>query len=80
LTPNGKLYFACKSIHDPKYGEGEEVETDTFVRNGHIRHFFSEVYATELLKDSFRIDRLEEISVNYAGNDSMLIQCWAERL
>ncbi len=59
LKPGGKICFMCKSTQDRLYGEGEEIETDMFIRDGHIRHFFSETYAKELLAKSYKIDLID---------------------
>jgi ubiquinone/menaquinone biosynthesis C-methylase UbiE len=53
LNPGGRVMFACKSPQDPLYGKGVEIEPDMFELNGHIRHFFSEAYARDLLADGF---------------------------
>jgi ubiquinone/menaquinone biosynthesis C-methylase UbiE len=79
LKPSGRLFFACKSIHDHLYGEGEEVAQDTFVRKGHIRHFFSLDYCKDLLAKDYVVDRLEEISQDYDGDPSTFIYCFATK-
>jgi ubiquinone/menaquinone biosynthesis C-methylase UbiE len=49
LKPGGYLCFMCKEVHDPIYGRGAEIEPHMFELEGHVRHFFSEVYTRELL-------------------------------
>lgn len=58
LIPGGYLCFLCKSTDDPLYGQGKQIEKDMFEENGHIRHFFSEVYVKECLKGIFKIEQL----------------------
>lgn len=79
LKPGGRLFFKCKSAHDPTYGKGEEVEPDMFVWNGHVRHLFSLDYTKRLLDDLFRIERLEEASDTYAGYSSSFVECVASK-
>jgi ubiquinone/menaquinone biosynthesis C-methylase UbiE len=49
LKPGGKLCFMCKATGDSLYGQGEQIEPDMFELQGHVRHFFSEVYVQSLL-------------------------------
>jgi len=49
LRSGGRFAFACRSVDDPSYGRGEEVEPDYFVLGEHRQHFFSVDYAAELL-------------------------------
>jgi SAM-dependent methyltransferase len=79
LRPGGRLYFACKSTNDPKYGEGDRIAPDMFIVNGHIRHFFSPGYCRLLLEKSFHIDRLEESSSEYSGQMSAFVYCFATK-
>lgn len=52
LKPGGLVCFMCKSVDDGLYGQGIEIEPDMFELHGHVRHFFSQAYARELLTDS----------------------------
>lgn len=52
LKTDGCIQFMCKSTDDPIYGEGDEIETDMFELDGHVRHFFSPEYAKDLLESS----------------------------
>lgn len=56
LKPGGYVCFMCKSVEDSIYGEGVEIEKDMFEREGHVRHFFSEKYVQDLLKNRFKIE------------------------
>ncbi len=59
LKPEGKICFMCKSVKDSIYGEGIEIEKNMFERKGHIRHFFSEEYIHNLLKNKFEIEMMK---------------------
>lgn len=58
LKPGGKLCFMCKSTDDRLYGKGKQIEPDIF-ESDHVRHFFSEAYAKDLLKQDFIIKTIE---------------------
>lgn len=79
LRPHGIFAFACKSVNDSLYGKGEEIESDMFIREGHIRHFFSSNYAKELLGDTYDIIELNEVQEEYAGHTSSMIHCIARK-
>jgi cyclopropane fatty-acyl-phospholipid synthase-like methyltransferase len=51
LNPEGYLFVRCKSIEDPLYGIGNEIEKNVFDNKGKIQHLFSKVYLQEKLKD-----------------------------
>lgn len=50
LNKNGYLFVRCKSIDDPLYGIGDEIEKNVFNNKGKIQHFFSKDYLQEKLK------------------------------
>lgn len=52
LKPGGLLCFMCKSTQDSIYGKGDLIEQDMYELNGHVRHFFSQEYAEDLLHDA----------------------------
>ncbi len=79
LKPGGKICLMCKSTQDRLYGEGEEIETDMFIRDGHIRHFFSETYAKELLAKSYEIDFIDSEKKELYGKKSSYIKVIATR-
>jgi len=79
LKPGGTLYFSCKSVHDPLYGQGEEVEPGVFDRNGHIRHFFSVEYTKKLLAADFEAEKISEVEDVYDGFTSAFVQVWAKK-
>jgi SAM-dependent methyltransferase len=79
LKAGGMLYFSCKSVHDPLYGDGEEIQPGVFSREGHIRHFFSVEYDRELLSAEYDIVKLDDVEGVYDGFRSAFVQAWARR-
>jgi len=79
LKPGGMLFFSCKSVHDPLYGQGDEVEPGVFDRNGHIRHFFSVEYTKKLLAADFEAEKISEVEDVYDGFTSAFVQVWAKK-
>lgn len=80
LQPAGLLAFLCKSIHDPLYGEGEEIEQDMFITNDHVRHFFSEDYAKACLGDGFKIETLQSGTASFYGRTSGFVKVIAHKI
>lgn len=74
LRPNSFLCFICKSIKDPLYGKGEELEKDMFEYDGHLRHFFSEEYVKECLGNNFRIEKIESGEEKFYGKESAFVK------
>jgi SAM-dependent methyltransferase len=79
LKPGGMLFFSCKSVHDPLYGQGEEVEPGVFDRNRHLRHFFSVDYTKSLLATDFEAVKINEVEGVYDGFTSAFVQVWAKK-
>jgi len=79
LKDDGVLAFACKSIDDPNYGVGDEIEKDMFNAKGHLRHFFSIGYVKELLRDDFDIELLEDKQEEYNDTRSAFVWCVAKK-
>lgn len=79
LKPLGYLCFLCKSINDPLYGKGQEIEKDMFNNNGRIRHFFSEEYTKEYLGDMFSIVKLESGQEKFYGEPSAFVKVIAQK-
>lgn len=50
LNQDGYLFVRCKSIEDPLYGIGNEIEKNVFDNKGKIQHLFSKEYLKEKLK------------------------------
>lgn len=73
LRPGGKLCFMCKSTEDRLYGQGRQIEPDMF-ESDHIRHFFSEAYAKDLLQHDFTIERILSGKEDIYGKTSGFIK------
>ena len=57
--PSGIFSVSVKSTEDPLFGQGEELDHNLFIRNGHIRHFFDTEEIVHLLCNTWTISRLE---------------------
>lgn len=79
LKPAGLLAFLCKSIHDPLYGQGEEIERDMFMRDGHVRHFFSEDYAKACLGEGFKVETLQSGAASFYSQVSGFVKVIAQK-
>jgi SAM-dependent methyltransferase len=73
LRRDGLLLFLCKSVRDPLYGQGQEIEPDMFEREGHVRHFFSEAYARSCLGADFEVLHIESGDVEFLGLPSSIV-------
>lgn len=73
LKKGGFFFVKCKSVDDPLYGKGEEIEKDMYQLEGHVRHFFSETYMREKLRP-FKIVELKKTSSHYHGKQSHFIE------
>lgn len=80
LEQDGLLFYLCKSNKDPLYGKGKKIEKDMFELNRHVRHFFSEDYSRDLLKDKFKILKLESGTEDFYGEKSGYIKVVAKKL
>jgi SAM-dependent methyltransferase len=74
VAEDGVFGFSVKSVRDPQWGEGIEIEPNFFVLNGHARHFFDVQYAQEKLR-GFEVLRMEEMSREFGGRTSTFIEC-----
>lgn len=74
LRPHGFLGFVCKSTADPLYGRGRQLEPDFFELDGHLRHFFSPVYAASCLALAFDLIELRERDGDLYGKPSAFIE------
>lgn len=79
LKNGGLLCFICKSVNDPLYGQGEEIEKDTFLFENHIRHFFSEEYTKKLLKENYQVKNLLKGGEDFYGHPSAFIEVIAKK-
>jgi ubiquinone/menaquinone biosynthesis C-methylase UbiE len=80
LKQDGFLCYICKSIKDPLYGTGKQIEDDMFEYKGHIRHFFSEKYATECLGDNFKVEKIESGEDNFYDRKSAFVKVIARAI
>jgi ubiquinone/menaquinone biosynthesis C-methylase UbiE len=80
LIPGGILAFACKTTNDPEYGQGTEIENDFFIfPNGHARHFFTEIYAEEVMRGLFTVATMKEVKEDYADKSAAFVHCVARK-
>ncbi len=68
LRDEGLVALKMKSIFDPMYGQGEEIDDDVFSLDGQIRHFFNPE-KIESLMCGMRILNLESTTEPYPGYD-----------
>ena len=74
LRRGGLLGFLCKSVGDPLYGRGREIEPDMFEHQGHVRHFFSEGYAVSCLGPRFEAILVERGPDRVYGTGSAFVK------
>lgn len=70
LRPGGAVMFLCKSTADPLHGQGEELEPDMYLRDGHVRHFFSDQLVHDCLADAFRDPLIDHGTTAFHGRES----------
>ena len=70
----------CKSVKDPLYGRGEQIEKDMFLRNGHVRHFFSEEFTQQSLGNKFEIVKMWNEFKELKSKNSVFIKVVARKL
>ena len=80
IKSNGILCICCKSTKDPLYGEGKELEKDIYVRDNHIRHFFSEEYLKDLIKNEFEIIKLWSGMTEFYKNKSAFVKLISKKI
>lgn len=80
LIPDGYFCFICKSIEDPLSGQGTQIESDMYERDGHVRHFFSKEYTKSLLQNHFRTEKIEIGDEKFYGRESAFIKVIARSL
>jgi SAM-dependent methyltransferase len=61
LVNDGILGFSVASVKDPKFGEGEKLDEDTFLVQGKLMHFFREGEIVNAM-EGFKILKLQEIA------------------
>jgi SAM-dependent methyltransferase len=80
LKPDGLLAFMCKSMGDRLYGQGQKIEEDMFIKDGHVRHFFSEDYAKSCLEGKFNLVKIQTNLEDLYGKQSSAITVIARRV
>ncbi|MFH1364036.1 MAG: methyltransferase domain-containing protein [Candidatus Aenigmatarchaeota archaeon] len=66
LKPNGILVTTLISRNDPRYGEGEELEPNTYIKiddpaESGVEHHFSDKNEIDELFSGFRLIKIEEV-------------------
>jgi ubiquinone/menaquinone biosynthesis C-methylase UbiE len=80
LQPNGYFCFMSKSVEDPEYGKGEKLEENMYVNEGRVRHFFTEEYTKDILKDVFEIVKIESKKEDLYGQKSGYVKVIAKKI
>ena len=65
LKKGGYIFVKCKSLKDPHFGKGKEIEKNVFNQNGKQRHFFDQQYMKECLTN-FNMLSLKKTSGRYS--------------
>jgi len=78
LKLKGLFFIKCKSTDDHLYGKGKKIEKDMYMREGHIRHFFSKKYMAEKLK-KFKVLKIRKTSSTYHTYRSSFIEAVATK-
>ena len=73
LNQDGYLFVRCKSVEDPLYGIGNEIEINVFDNKGKIQHLFSKEYLKEKLKD-YSIIRIRRTSSKHLTMEKGVIE------
>lgn len=69
LKPDGYFFIEARSIHDVKYGQGQEVEKNAYLLDGHYRRFIDpEHLRVKLQNIGFEIVDMQE-SGQFAPSD-----------
>lgn len=64
LKPGGTLAFLVNSVHDPEYGQGDQIEPDYFKINEVVKRYFSETTARKLVQ-YYDINLLDGLGETY---------------
>ncbi len=78
LKKNGLIFIKCKSTDDVLYGDGEKVAPDMFLKDKHIRHFFSKEYMKEKM-EKFNLIKIRKTSSVYHSYKSSYIEAIATK-
>ena len=77
LRPGGKLFIEVRSIHDPLYGKGQEVERNAYFYDNHYRRFaVLEELVNALETHGFRVEYAKESTgfAPYVNDDPPVIR------
>lgn len=82
LIPEGKLFVEVRGIHDPKFGQGENIGPNSYILDGHYRRFIvMEEFLSKLIKNGFHIKYAEEEKnfAPYNDENPQIIRIVAEK-
>lgn len=75
LKPDGYLFIEARSVHDEKFGKGQEVEKNAYIYDGHYRRFIDPAELKSKLENiGFGIVEMDE-SDKFAPSDSERTVC-----
>lgn len=61
LRPGGRFFVEVRSVHDPLFGKGTELERNSWLYDSHYRRFVVlEELVEELFQDGFHVTYAEE--------------------
>jgi len=78
LNKNGLIFIKCKSTDDNLFGKGRKIAPNMFIRNKHIRHFFTKEYMRNKLS-KFEIIKVRKNSSVYHDYKSAFIEAIARK-
>ena len=62
------LSAGVRSVEDPLFGKGEQLDRHFFDCDGHVRHFFSPAEVADLLNDAWTIRELQALRAFYLSD------------
>lgn len=68
-SPSCIFSFTVRSVTDPLFGKGKQLDRRLYDYNGHIRHFFDEVELAALLGSAWAIEELRPVRAHYLSSD-----------
>lgn len=73
LKPKGLFAFSCKADDSLRKKGAKEIAPDYYIgNNGHMMHFFTKEYATELAGDKFELLHLDQVEEHYVDRTSKI--------
>jgi len=67
--PSCIFSFAVRSVNDPLFGKGKQLDRRLYDWNGHIRHFFDQAELASLLGPAWAIEELRPVRAHYLSSD-----------